>query len=223
MKHFGDLPIPITLEDLLQPARTALVVYDMQVGICSQVRDAPEIVAKVSRLLDDARRTGIRTVFTRHLSLPIEWMGIAQFRMGMAWQRVEEPAEVRPWFLRDTPGFAIVPELQPLPSEAVFDKIAMSAFEGTPLSTTLRDCGVTSVIFAGIAMEIGIEPSCRHAADLGFVPILAEDACGYGHADAAQRSIDALRFAGDTVVTDVETIHAVLNSADKRVTTASPV
>jgi nicotinamidase-related amidase len=55
----------------------------------------------------------------------------------------------------------------------------------------------------GVATEIGIEPTARHAADLGIVPIIVEDACGSGHAEAAQRSIESLKFAGDAVFTDV--------------------
>lgn len=53
-------------------------------------------------------------------------------------------------------------------------------------------------------MEIGIEPTARHAADLGIVPVIVEDACGSGHPEAAQRSIESLKFAGDAVFTDVE-------------------
>ena len=56
----------------------------------------------------------------------------------------------------------------------------------------------------GVAMEIGIEPTAHHAADLGIVPVIVEDACGSGHAEAAQRSIESLKFAGDAVFTDVE-------------------
>jgi hypothetical protein len=33
-------------------------------------------------------------------------------------------------------------------------------------------------------MEIGVEPTARHAADLGIIPVVIEDACGAGHADA---------------------------------------
>jgi nicotinamidase-related amidase len=50
-------------------------------------------------------------------------------------------------------------------------------------------------------MEIGIEPTARHAADLGIIPVIFEDACGAGHADAAQCCCEALRFAGDAVMT----------------------
>jgi nicotinamidase-related amidase len=66
----------------------------------------------------------------------------------------------------------------------------------------LRDCGISAVALVGVAMEIGIEPTARHAADLGMIPVVITDACGAGHADAAQRSIDSLKFAGDAVLTD---------------------
>jgi nicotinamidase-related amidase len=39
-------------------------------------------------------------------------------------------------------GIPLIPEMNPLPSEAIFDKISMSAFEGTPLDMALRDCGI---------------------------------------------------------------------------------
>jgi nicotinamidase-related amidase len=135
--------------------------------------------------------------------------------MAMAWQRVDDPAEVAPWFLRDSPGFAITPELAPRPSEAIFDKLTMSAFEGTPLSIALRDCGVTAVALVGVAMEIGIEPTARHAADLGIIPVIITDACGAGHAEAAQRSIEALKFAGDAVLTDASTFCQTILSAGR--------
>ena len=85
----------------------------------------------------------------------------------------------------------------------------MSAFEGTPLAYVLRDCAVSTVVLAGVATEIGIEPTGRHAADLGFVPVLATDACGAGDAEAGERSLAALRFAGDALLCSVDDLRAV--------------
>ena len=210
MKEIHGLQIPSTLADICSRQRLALLVYDMQVGIVRQIADGPRVVEQVQRALSAARDAGMRTFFTRHLSLPHELMGASQYRMAMAWQKVDRPELVKPWFLRDSPGFALAPELQPRPSEAIFDKLAMSAFEGTPLEFALRDCGVVAVAAAGIALEIGIEPTLRHAADLGFLPVLIEDACGAGHADAAARSIASLAFEGNTVITDVASFTDVI-------------
>jgi nicotinamidase-related amidase len=92
----------------------------------------------------------------------------------------------------------------------VFDKITMSAFEGTPLDIVLRDCGINSFIIAGVATEIGIEPTVRQGADLGYIPIVVTDACGSGHAEAGERALASIKFMGDAILTDVRTIKEVL-------------
>jgi biuret amidohydrolase len=206
-RAFG-LDIPQTLKDLCDPQRLALVVYDMQVGIVKQIPDGAQITAKALNVLEAARAAGIRVCFTRHMSLPREWMGVFQLRMGMGWQRVQSAQDVKPWFLPNSPGFPIVPEMNPLSGEAVFDKITMSAFEGTPLNIALRDCRIEAFAIVGIAMEIGIDPTVRQGGDLGYIPIVIEDACGFGHRDAGERSLESLKFMGDALFTDVETICA---------------
>jgi biuret amidohydrolase len=213
VKQAFGIDIPRTLEDVGDARRLALVVYDMQVGIKQQLPDGDALVARVRQVLDAARAAGLRIFFMRHLSLPKELMAAFQYRMAMAWQRVDDPDEVAPWFLRDSPGFALVPELAPRPSEAIFDKITMSAFEGTPLGIALRDCGVNAVAIAGIALEIGIEPTARHAADLGIIPVIIADACGAGNEAAAKRALESLAFAGDALITDVAEFCRLLGRA----------
>jgi nicotinamidase-related amidase len=78
----------------------------------------------------------------------------------------------------------------------VIDKITMSAFEGTPLDIVVRDCGVRAYLIVGVALEVGIEPTVRHSADLGCIPIVVRDACGAGDAvagPACPRSVDVRR------------------------------
>ena len=210
MQEFAGITIPGSLEEVVSPQNTALIVYDMQAGITKQIANGQEIVGKVARLLEGARSAGIRTFFTRHMSLPKELMGAFQYRTAMAWQRVDSPEKVKPIFVRDSPAFQITSELAPRPSEGIVDKIAMSAFEGTYLEMALRDCGIRSFIIAGIALEIGIDPTCRQGADLGFWPILVQDACGFGSEEAANHSLASLKHMGDSIITDVETVCGLL-------------
>ena len=210
MQHHRSLPIPDTLADVCDPDRMALLVYDMQVGVVSQLADGPQVIGQVSRVLDAARRAGVRIFFTRHMTLPTELMGISQLRSAMAWQHKDRVEDVVSPFLRGSPGFEIVPELAPSTSEAVFDKLSMSAFEGTPLDFALRDAQVAAFAIVGVATEVGIEPTVRHGADLGLIPVVVTDACGAGDHAAAKRSLDALATAGDAILTDIATITGVL-------------
>jgi biuret amidohydrolase len=213
MKMAYELRIPETLEEVCDPHRLALLVYDMQVGILSQIKNPEQITRQVLKVLSAARDAGVRVFFSRHLSLPKELMGMFQFRMAMAWQRTDSAEQVKPWFLRDDPSFQIVRELAPRPAEGIFDKLTMSAFEGTWLDFALRDCGINAFIIVGVATEIGIEPTARHGADLGYIPVIVTDACGAGNEEAAKRSIESLKFTGDALLTDTQTVCAVLRRA----------
>ena len=83
------------------------------------------------------------------MSLPTKLAGVFQLRQAMAWQRVEKPEAVNPWFLRGSSGFELAPELGIKADEAIFDKISMSAHEGTPLALTLRNCALISFMICG--------------------------------------------------------------------------
>jgi nicotinamidase-related amidase len=208
-KAFG-LEIPESLAEACDPRRLAVIVYDMQVGITSQLEAAASVTGGVLAALEAARSAGVRVFFTRHMSLPLELAGVFQLRQSMAWQKVSRATDVRPRFLRGAPGFELLPELAPRSSEAIFDKITFSAFEGTPLDIALRDCAVNAFAICGIATEIGIEPTVRHGADLGYIPIVITDACGAGSVEAGRRALETIEFMGDGFLTDVATFGHVL-------------
>ena len=211
MRRWSGLDIPKTLEDACDPATMALIVYDMQAGVLRQLPDGGGgALERVSQVVTAARAGGYPVFFTRHLSLPVRLMGRAQLRTAMAWQRVDGPEKVQSWFLRDSPGFEIVADLSPRGDEAVFDKLAMSAFAGTPLEMALRDLGIRAFAIAGVALEIGIAPTVWHAVDLGLVPVVVTDACDGRDRPAMQRVLDDFRFGGEALLTDIATITPLL-------------
>lgn len=213
MDRFNGLEIPESPAEALDPAQLALIVYDMQVGVLRQIEDGERVLANVQRLLDAARLRGIRTIFLRHYFMPTALAGVFQLRQAKLWQRKDAAADTRPLIPHGSPGFQLAEGLDPRPDEAVIDKITMSAFEGTPLDIVLRDCGVRSYLIAGVAMEVGIEPTVRHSADLGYIPIVVRDACGAGNKEAAERSIASMEFTGDAILTDTDEVCAILNNA----------
>ena len=55
MKHAFGLSIPQTVEDAVDLETTALIVYDMQVGIIGQMKHGDQMVGKVTSVLEVAR------------------------------------------------------------------------------------------------------------------------------------------------------------------------
>lgn len=213
MRRGNGLEIPETLEDVCAPESMAVVVYDMQVGVLGQLEDGAAITERVVRVVEAARRGGYPVIFLRHFFLPKRLMGKFALRMAMSWQGAESVADVVPILQRDTPAFQLVPELQPREGEVVFDKTSMSAFEGTPLASTLRDLGIGAYAIVGVALEIGIAPTVSHSTDLGFVPIVIRDGVGGRDTAGRQRAWDDFAFQGHAIVTDSDTIVPLLEKS----------
>lgn len=189
-------------------ARTALLVYDMQRGIAKQIADAERVIAACKTAVDAARRAGMRIAYSKHMSTPRLWLGSTQLRTAMAWQRAQKPEEVKSWFPRGSEASEIVAELAPTDDDLVVEKFTMSALSGTTLDFALRDCGIVNLVIAGIALEIGIEPTVRSATDLGLVPVVLTDACGWGNKAAGERSLETMKFVGEAILTDTKTFAA---------------
>jgi nicotinamidase-related amidase len=195
MQHAFGMAVPESVAEMCQPSRAAVLVYDAQVGILAHVRDRASVLTEISRVIEAARGSGVPVVYVRHVSVPPSHMGVAALRTAMAWQRVEHAVDVRSSFPHDAGATQLVDEVSPVGGEPVFDKLGMSAFVGTPLEVVLRDRGVTTLILVGAVLEIGIEPTARHAADLGFLPVVVEDACGVVEPEAAERSLASLDYS----------------------------
>jgi biuret amidohydrolase len=193
-RAFG-LDVPDSVAEMCRPAAAGVLVYDAQVGILPHVKDGEVLVGRIREIVDAARAAEVPVFYVRHVSLPPTHLGVGALRTAMAWQRKDRAEDVTTAFPPDGPHTAIVDELAPVAGEPVFDKLGMSALVGTPLEAALRDRGITTLVLVGAVLEIGIEPTARHAADLGFLPVVVDDACGIVEPDAAQRSLDSLDYS----------------------------
>jgi nicotinamidase-related amidase len=210
MKQAFGIAVPETLADICTPSCCALLIYDMQVGIVPQISEGHEVLDRCKELVGAARRGGFRIFFTRHFYLPNRAAGSGQLRRAMVWQRKDEPADTTPFILQGSARWEIVPELGPREEEVIVDKITMSAFEGTFLNLAMRDAHLKAFIIAGIALEVGIEPTVRHGADLNYVPVVVADACGSKTADAKTRSLSSLEETGEVITVNTAEIVSAL-------------
>ena len=195
MQQAFGMAIPDTVAEMCHPQTAAVLVYDAQEGILAHVRDRDGLIQRITAVLRAARAAGVPVFYVRHVSLPPSHMGVAALRAAMAWQRVRRADQVTASFPPDAAHAQIVAELAPAADEPVFDKLGMSALVGTPLEAVLRDRAVTTLLLVGAVLEIGIEPTARHAADLGFLPVVVEDACGVVDLAAAERSLASLDYS----------------------------
>jgi nicotinamidase-related amidase len=209
METVRGLDVADSLEDVADRSQLALIVYDMQAGIAGRLPGVTPVLGNIKRALTAARAAQLRVFFMRHTSLPVEVAGAGQLRAGRALQRAASYADVSASFLPGSPAHQIVPELSPLPSEGVLDKLGMSAFASSALDFALRDCGLQAFAIVGAVLELGIAPTVRHAIDLGYLPVVVGDACYTFEQNGA--TLTAL--ARSCPVTDTSTFCATLGKS----------
>jgi nicotinamidase-related amidase len=158
---------PYAVEDavLVDPARTALVVLDMQNDFVQRggsllVPDAEATIPAIRRLLELARLNRMRVVYgqdTHHRGDP-EWEMWPEHCLEGSW------------------GWEIIAELAPGVDDTVLRKVRYDAFFGTSLDYLLRLWGVNTLIICGTVANIGVQYTAASAALRWYHIVIPRDA-----------------------------------------------
>jgi nicotinamidase-related amidase len=154
----------------IEPAKTALVVIDLQRGIVappSAPHSSTEVVARAAQMAAALRKAGGTVVFV-HVTPSAD---------GKDGLKPITDAPVGAGGRTLPPDWAeIVPELAPQPSDVIITKRQWGAFYGTELDLQLRRRGVDTIVLCGISTNIGVESTARDAYERGYNQIFVEDA-----------------------------------------------
>ena len=100
------------------------------------------------------------------------------------------------------PAHAFLELVRPQAGEMVITKATADAFIDTPFDRELHRAGVDTLIVAGVSTNSCVESTVRHAADLGYAVVLAEDACAAASAGLHEAAVRNLaRFFVDVAST----------------------
>ena len=175
----------------LEPARTALVVVDMQNAFATKggmfdlagfdISGAAPVIEVNRRLLDACRRAGIKIVHLQMTYQPdLRDGGDARSpnyhkELGLRMMRAR-PELAGKLLVENTWDWQIVDALKPEPGELVVHKTRYNGFCRTGLDTKLNVLGIRNLLFTGIATNVCVESTARAAFFAEFWPILIEDA-----------------------------------------------
>jgi nicotinamidase-related amidase len=144
------------IELLFRPARSALLVIDMQrvfvdPGGTSFLPMAQSVKGRLASLISDWRRAGRPIIFTRHVHRYPRQDGGAMSRW---WRSLVMDGS---W------GSNLVDDLIPVGGERVIDKSRYNAFASTELEMVLRSMEIEDVVIAGVMTNLCCETTAREA------------------------------------------------------------
>ncbi|MFZ0168740.1 MAG: isochorismatase family cysteine hydrolase [Candidatus Dormiibacterota bacterium] len=200
-----------TLEELIQPGHTALVVVDMQRDFCLpggafdqqgiDISMYPEMVPRLSRLLGAAREAQATVIFIQMTVLPGRRSeSPAQIRFNMR-MHLEDRGPLQPlWYTVDgSEGQAVIPELAPIEGELLVRKYRSSSFWGTNLDMLLRSNGIQTLVMTGCTTEGCVESTARDAMFNDYYVVVAEDCVASDDREQHEASLLLMRHRFDVV------------------------
>lgn len=184
----------------VDPAKTALVIIDLQQGIVARQTapyPASQVIERSARLAKSLREKGGTIVYVRVdmnnvLPLPVD-------------QPSRDPNAPPP----PPAASELVPEAGFQQGDVFITKRHWGAFAGTGLEQTLKQRRIDTVVLTGISTNAGVESTARHGTGLGFAFIVVEDACSSQDAEMHKFAFEKI-FPRLARVRSTEEVLAVL-------------
>ena len=177
----------------IDTARTAVMVVDMQNDFGSKggmferagidISGIQKAVAPTARVLDAARKAGIKIIYLKMAYLAdLSDLGasdsvnrVRHLQLGVG-QPVAAPDGTESRVLvRDTWNSEILDELKPQPEDTVIYKTRFSGFYNTDLHERLQAFGVRHLIITGCTTSICVESTVRDAMFRDYLCLLLGD------------------------------------------------
>lgn len=188
MDSSGKPSIYLSLKEIVDPGHTALVVWDTQEGLVDSIFNRKQFLANLKSFIAAARKNHIPVLYTKITFPPNGYE--SPWRTFMLMKRYGiDTIEKIPKFLTSE----IQAEIGPVGDEPVIAKPTPSIFIGTNFEYMMRNRGIDTVLFTGIATEIGIDSSARDCSNRGFYTIVVQDCVSSSDKEMHESALKALK------------------------------
>ncbi|WP_333585474.1 cysteine hydrolase family protein [Phenylobacterium sp.] len=188
------------LADWIAPARTALVIIDMQVDFAApdgrigqwgvDLSAVPPALEKAQALARAARAAGAPVVFVGLFTRPETDSPAWKARMLRRGGDPDDDSALCRAGERGSDFYGPTPQ----PGDPVVEKARYSGFHDAPLHEVLKGLGADTLVVAGLTTECCVDCTVRDAFHLDYHVFIATDACAAYEPDVHAAALKSLEL-----------------------------
>jgi nicotinamidase-related amidase len=175
------------IEEIVDPLHSALVVLDVQNTAVDLIFNKDEFITNIISLIHSAREKKIPVLYSKIQYVPLKYQ-------SPAWIYTSNKLITRP---RSPSEQGLSLAVQPAQDEIVINRRASgiiidtaSIFIGTEFERMVRNADINTLIFTGIATELGIESNARESLNRDFYTVVVSDAVSSFDRESHMRSLE---------------------------------
>lgn len=184
------------LAEMIPPARTALIVVDIQVDFAApygllgrygvDLSPAEAAIDRIETLIAAARKAGTTIGFMRVVTTPEQDSDALKTLMARKGQPGGEA------ICRTDDGGADYYRVHPEPGDIEIGKLLFNSFHDTDLEEQLRARGIDTLVFTGLSTDCCVDNTARDAFHRNFHVFVVSDACAAYEPELQLGSLNAL-------------------------------
>jgi nicotinamidase-related amidase len=192
MKKVNGIDVYENLTEIVDPGHSCLVVWDVQNGLVDRIFNKEEFMSSLKPFIG-ILRVKMPVFYTLITPLPGKYLSSWHLYSLMRHFNVTD-ADKLPSFMQPGSQESMIPDaVRPEEGDVVLEKSFASIFRGTNFEIMLHNRGITTIIFTGIATDMGVETSARDASCRGFYPVVVSDCVSSLDKDAHDRSLQNMQ------------------------------
>lgn len=209
-------PEDYTLEEILNPQRSALLVIDMQNDFLDPkgffathpqsvggvgIEPMQAIIPNVQEMISAARQAHVPVIFTRGYE-DVRSRSGPGFRRAVKWDEHDGDGSVNSQ--SGTWGAELVNGIEPQEGDVVVEKHKWSAFDGKDkdgktLDEILKERGIQTLVLTGVVTETCIHSTAQEAFNKDYFVVIPKNSVGSNKPEQHKTVLDRFDFLGDVV------------------------
>jgi len=205
-------PEEYTLEEVLKPQHSALIVVDMQNDFLDKdgyfaktgkdISGMQATIPHIQKLIDVAHTSNVPVIFTKG-SEDVLFRTGPGFRRAIKWEEKDGNGSVNSE--RGTVGWEFHPDLQPGEGDIVLEKHKWSSFDGKDkdgksLDEILKEKGIKTLVVTGVVTETCVYATVQEAYNKDYFVVVPKNSVGSDIPEQHKTVLEHMDpFLGDVV------------------------